>query len=172
MLDGRLRSKEFMHFMRERVNTNNDKLGISAELLQLIKICLQELADQYPLACVVPLPSKTWGARNVLAELLAEHLNIPVFPDLLHWRVEPAARQGELLNNDQRQHNVAGCMQVKCDAKKLAAGTILLLDDYTGSGATLNEAARALRQSFSIQYKILPFAIAAVKCRLGKRGMV
>ena len=83
----------------------------------------------------------------------------------------PLARQGELLNNDQRQHNIAQRMIARTD-KTIPYGTILLLDDYTGSGATLNEAARALRDQPQIEHEIFPFTIAAVKWRLGKKGMI
>ncbi len=176
VLDGRLRSHEFIHFMRGRGNSggNSDstELGISAELLELIRLCVQDLTKEHSLTCIVPLPSKTWKARDTVAELLAKDFNIPVFLDVLYWQTQPAARQGELLNNDQRQHNVAHGMRVKNGIKKMPPGAILLLDDYTGSGATLNEAARALRQSFSMQYKIVPFTIAMVKWHLGQRGMV
>ena len=56
--------------------------------------------------------------------------------------------------------------------QRLPAGTLLLLDDYIGSGATLTEAARVLRKEAGFQGKIVPFTIAQVKWRLGKSGMI
>ena len=81
------------------------------------------------------------------------------------------ARQGELLNNDQRRHNVENRMIIKQNVK-LPKGAMLLIDDYIGSGATMNEAARALRESKQIQNEIIPFTIAAVKWKVGKIGMI
>lgn len=119
---------------------------------------------------IIPIPSRTWIARNTIVNLLANYLKIPAYLDLLYWHEQPLARQGELLNNDQRRHNVNQCMWVAPINKELPKGSILLLDDYTGSGATLNEAARALREHTNNE--IIPFTLAAVKWRLGKKGMI
>ncbi len=167
VLDGKLRSADFIHFMRERTHGT----AINNSLLQLLKQCLDNLMQHYGFTCIVAIPSRTWQAReNVITQLTA-HLKIPVFTQLLHWHEQPTARQGELLNNDQRQHNVA--MHMRChDMAALPDGPILLLDDYIGSGATLNEAARALREEAKLSNEIIPFTIAAVKWRLGKCGMI
>ena len=80
-------------------------------------------------------------------------------------------RQGELLNNDQRRYNVDNKMTVKLQ-QGMPGGAILLLDDYTGSGATIKEAARVLRKEANKRQEIVPFTIAAIKWRLGSRGMI
>lgn len=170
-LDGKLRSTEFICFMRARAKTNHTQLGMSNDLISIIKTQLDELAKHYKFSCIIPIPSQTWRARDAIAELLAKHLQISALSDLLYWHEQPAARQGELLNNDQRQFNVEKRMRVKLD-NKIPEGTILLFDDYTGSGATLHEAARALRANSTITNEIVPFTIAEVKWRLGKSGMV
>ena len=54
--------------------------------------------------------------------------------------------------------------------RNLPAKIFLLVDDYTGSGATLKEAARALTAVGA--KKIVPFTIARVKWRLGEPGMI
>lgn len=105
------------------------------------------------------------------AVLLAKHLKIPVFLEKLNWKEIPAARQGELLNNDQRQFNVANRMLSNPEIM-IPRGSVLLFDDYTGSGATLDEAARALRETLAAENTIVPFTIASVKWRLGKQGMI
>lgn len=51
-------------------------------------------------------------------------------------------------------------------------GSILLFDDYIGSGATLREAACALKMDAGIKQAIVPFAIASVKWKLGQKGMI
>ena len=53
----------------------------------------------------------------------------------------------------------------------LPEGPILLFDDYIGSGATMREAARALR-SLNKNITLVPFTIAVVKWRLGAPGFV
>lgn len=169
-LEGKQRSKEFVIFMRTRATSSNTDLGISDELMQLIKSRLKYLDKQNKLSCIIPLPSQTWGARTTIAGLLANHLQIPVLPHCLYWHEQPNARQGELLNNDQRQHNVAKRMRIRANTK-IPTGTIVLFDDYIGSGSTMNEAARCLRDAKMTQ-EIAPFTIASVKWALGKRGMV
>jgi predicted amidophosphoribosyltransferase len=46
------------------------------------------------------------------------------------------------------------------------------LDDYTGSGATLKEAARALRLAGGKELILVPITIATVKWRLGHIGFI
>ena len=93
------------------------------------------------------------------------------FLDSLVWRELPNKRQGELLNNDQRRYNVAKKMTVD-NSMVVLNGSILLLDDYIGSGATVKEAARVLRQEKGFNKEIVPFTIAVVKWRLGQSGIV
>lgn len=170
VLDGKLRSDDFVIFMRERASNPTTPIGLSDSLLQLIKECLDDLLKYHAFSCIIPLPSRTWSARNKIAKHLSHHLKIPTFLDLLQWEKLPDARQGELLNNEQRHHNVA--KQMRMNPEKIPEGDILLLDDYIGSGATMLEAASTLRKYIKNRHKIIPFTIAAVKWRLGKKGMI
>lgn len=171
ILNGTWRSKIFIQFMKERAQLDSTKLGTSEELFQLIKNQLEILTKQHKLSCIIPIPSKTWVARNKVANILAHELAIPVYLETLKWREWPSSRQGELLNNDQRRHNVDKKMMIS-DIKTIPEGAIILLDDYIGSGATIKEAARALRKEGYFKNTIIPFVIATVKWRLGKRGMI
>ena len=92
--------------------------------------------------------------------------------NLLAWRDEPEARQGTLLNNDQRRENVNGRMIVTGPVRLPADKALLLLDDYTGSGATLKEAARTLQTMGGFSGAVVPLTVARVRWRLGARGMV
>lgn len=167
-LDGKLRSPMFIHFMKERTNPH---FILPEELTTLIKNCFQDLTQHYQFGCIIAVPSKTWCTQQTVLYTFAAYLKIPVITDILSWKEIPSARQGELLNNDQRQHNVSHRMQSSLQ-HALPRGAILLIDDYIGSGATLNEAARALREIAPVEQPIVPFAIAAVKWRLGKSGMI
>ncbi len=171
VLDGKSRSEDFVHFMRERAQAPISHLGLSDTLFELIKECLYDLVKHHPISCIVPLPSRTWYSRDDIVKRLASYVKIPALFDLLYWTNLPAARQGELLNNDQRRHNVINQMMAETHIS-IPKGTILLFDDYVGSGATLNEAARALQEHCKIKNTLLPFTVAAVKWRLGKRGMI
>jgi ATP-dependent DNA helicase RecQ len=165
LLDGTLHSRLFVDFMKNRSTETN----VNPELIKLILYWLEKLS--YSFVAVIPVPSRTWRARKQIAQFIAQQLGAHLFLDFLQWRKIPPARQGELLNNDQRKHNVEKCMQV-AGKTSVPHGAILLLDDYTGSGATIKEAARTLRDEAGLQHEIVPFTIAAIKWRLGKRGMV
>jgi len=165
VLDGKLRTALFAQFMKQRTNAED----IQQELLNMLKIQASILAAQYSINAVAALPSNTWKARESVAAALAEHLKVPLLSDLLIWKEPPTKRQGELLNNDQRHFNV----QDKMEANKqvnVPSGSLLLVDDYIGSGATMKEAARALRKL--IDNPLVPFTVASVKWRLGKTGFI
>lgn len=170
ILDGKMRSKLFIDFMKRRNQALPIDKGMMPQLPSLVIKHLQEIVKRYRVQAFVPIPSLTWKNRDVVCYWIAEQLKIPVYPDLLSWHNKPDCRQGELLNNDQRRLNVHNKMRARRD--KLPQGAVLLFDDYTGSGATLKEAARALREYMSNTIDIIPFTIAAVKWHLGKRGMV
>ena len=172
ILNGKLRSQLFAEFMKQRVrNDSIQSLGLSEELLRLMKKHLKILASRYNFKAIIPIPSRTWVYSKHVATAIAKELNVPVLLDFLFWQKLPANRQGELLNNDQRHFNVDKKMFFDCD-KSIPKGAILLLDDYIGSGATISEAARVLRKNANFRYEIIPFTIASVKWRLGQSGMV
>ena len=170
ILDSKFRSKLFIDFMRNRAHISQESMGLAPELQIMILKHIKMLMSHYRFQSLVTIPSFTWHARESVNQWLAKKLKIATFPDLLVWREKPLSRQGELLNNDQRRLNVQNRMCVT--EEKLPNGAILLFDDYTGSGATMKEAARTLRNCFGNQIPIVPFTIAAIKWRIGQRGMV
>lgn len=167
-LDAKLRSPLFLDFMKKRMDPNAE---INPPLRDLLKIHLLHLQRQYQCAAIAILPSRTWAQHDKFAEWVSQTLNIPLLPNILSWQTVPTQRQGECLNNDQRRDNVQQNMHAVFKNEK-PNGPILLLDDYIGSGATLKEAARALKKNAGFNKQIIPFTIAAVKWRLGQRGMV
>lgn len=171
LLDSKIRSPAFVHFMRQRAVADAPDLGMTEDLWDLLHTQLDKISRQHPISAVLALPSRTWVARDGIAKAIGEQLRVPFFTDLLYWKEEPASRQGQLLNNDQRQHNVRGLMSLR-GAFSPGRGAILLLDDYIGSGATVKEAARVLRKDLRLTLPIVPLTIAVVKWRLGSPGFV
>ncbi|MFT4553479.1 MAG: ATP-dependent DNA helicase RecQ [Chlamydiales bacterium] len=171
LMDGRVRSSMFVNFMTKRAESKIMDEALSQDFRTLLKRILDHLLDEHKIAAVVPVPSRTWGIRDELAAYVAKQLHCPLLLDFLKWNEEPESRQGFLLNNDQRRKNVNQKMSVNGE-KSLSSGTIILLDDYMGSGSTLKEAARALRKEAKLENEIVPVTMAFVKWKLGKPGMV
>jgi ATP-dependent DNA helicase RecQ len=169
VLDGEYRTGHFAHFMRNRAADGDE---LAPELAALVVARARVLAGEQPLAAVVPLPSRTWRQRSHTASLVASALGIAVHDQLITWAELPAARQGQLRNNDQRRDNLAGKMRARADGALHRLPGLLLLDDYTGSGHTLREAARALRDDTGYRGQLVPLTIARVKWRIGAPGMV
>jgi ATP-dependent DNA helicase RecQ len=163
LLDGKLRVPLFCRFMRERAET---EIADPEILSMLIK---QIAALDAKIGAIATLPSNTWKARLSFAKALAAHFDVPLLSDLLVWKTAPEKRQGELLNNDQRHHNVDGKMETFL-LDRVPEGALLLFDDYIGSGATMKEAARALRKT--LEQPLIPITVAAIRWRLGKSGFV
>lgn len=169
VLDGKMRSAHFVKFMRQRANCPLDSLGMDDGLMELLKFHLKRLVLGKRIVGLVVVPSRTWCARERVAKELAHEIGVPFYTELLCWGEVPEARQGELLNNDQRHFNVDGKMRAE-KGVKFQAGTVILFDDYYGSGNTIKEAARALRESGYGNVEIVPFTVAAIKWHLGKKG--
>lgn len=175
VFNSELRDPLFIQFMRGRAALS-DNNQLTAELLSRIKQPLLNLKAQHQFGALLVIPSNTWQQREETAHYLATLLGIRAFPDLLTWRTQPSARQGELLNNEQRRDNVKEKMHI--NGRLIRPGAppptkaILLLDDYTGSGATIKEAVRAIRKEGGFTADIVPFTIARIRWRIGARGMI
>ena len=165
LLDGKMRTPLFCRFMKERALTEEVDLEILSLLLKQVSSLTCKVG------AIVPLPSKTWKAQQGFARALSQHLDVPLFADLLIWNLTPEKRQGELLNNDQRHDNVHQKMGAHLP-DRVYSGALLLFDDYIGSGATIKEAARCLRRAVHQPIEIVPITIAAVKWRLGRPGFI
>ena len=176
LLDGKLRSTLFVELMRQRANgAAATPHGVPAPLWTLLQEHLEALSKAAPLAAVVAVPSRTWRRRADFLQCLQQACGIPVLADLLVWASPPEHRQGELLNNDQRRFNVhqrMTCQAAETARAKIGSGTVILLDDYIGSGHTLKEAARVLRKQLNLPNPIVPVTLAAVKWKLGSAGML
>ena len=124
-----------------------------------------------PHQCGVPIPSRTWQQRAYASALIAARLGVSAYVDLLVWQEIPPFHQGELTNNDQRRENVRNRLSLS-GPLSIKEGVILLLDDYTGSGATLKEAVRVIRKAGRFTGELVPLTMARVRWRLGASGMI
>ncbi len=168
LLNGDLRGRTFIRFMKQRADAGTP--GLNGELAVRLEARLQALAGRHRFTAVVPIPSRTWAQRQETARLAGETLGVPVLYDFLAMAFEPEHRQGQLLNNDQRRQNVRDLFRVVGNLNR--TGDILLLDDYTGSGATLKEVVNTIRKQTGFKGNIVPLTMARVRWRLGKPGMV
>jgi len=167
LLSSEDRSPDFVRFMKAR---SQGDATLAPPLVELLDARIAGLKTRHTFAAIVAAPSRTWSQREHMAEHLAAQLGVP-WLDVLTWQQAPEARQGELLNNDQRRDNVKG--KLTCTLPKLEdSKALLVLDDYTGSGATLAEVARTLRKDAAWTGPIVPLVVAKVRWRLGARGLV
>ncbi|MCA9650093.1 MAG: RecQ family ATP-dependent DNA helicase [Myxococcales bacterium] len=166
LLDGPMRSPLFADFMRGRAAGRMPP----PRLLELAEQVLQEIEREHEITAVVTMPSRSWDRRGEVGDLLAARLGVPHLPALRYGRV-PEARQGQLHNNDQRRDNVRGC--IVADARGLPeGGTLLLVDDYVGSRATLKEAVTVLRKQAGWEGEVVPLMLARVRWKQGSSGMI
>jgi ComF family protein len=103
---------------------------------------------------VMPVPlhrgrrrERGYDQAELLARSLAGRLRLPLRADLL-VRQRPTAPQTALAARERRA-NVAGAFSLRSPAagQELAGKRLLLLDDVTTTGSTLDAAAAALRQA-------------------------
>ena len=171
LFDSNMRARGFMDFMVNRQRAPQDiDVPLAEDTLERLEIAARKLMERYSFDRIVVVPSNNWAQREEVAHWLGDCLGLEVDTGSLVWELAPEARQGQLLNNDQRRANVSGFMS--CRAPFFPDTCVLLFDDYTGSGATLKEAVRALRKRGGIQAEIVPLTIASVRWRLGRAGMI
>ncbi|MDP2695664.1 MAG: ComF family protein [bacterium] len=120
---------------------------ILAQFLE--KSNLQSVIDSNAIISPMPLHKKRERKRGfnqslLLAQELSQLLKLPIHNTLM--RVKDTPRQAEISDYDRRRDNIAGCFVLdKGIAPTIKGRQIILVDDVTTSGATLNEAARALK---------------------------
>lgn len=102
----------------------------------------------WPINMVVPVPlslarmeERGYNQAALIALPLAIELRIPYQPKALHKVRNTHSQVG--LSYIERQNNLVNAFTV--EAKKVSGKSILLVDDVTTSGTTLNECARMLK---------------------------
>lgn len=115
---------------------------------------VREAWGAVPIGAVTFVPShwmRRWGRGGCPAELLAVQvgrvIEAPVIPLLRSRR--RTAKQGTL-GDAERRTNVRGAFRVK-KGYALLAPRVLVVDDVWTTGATLQEAARVIRQGYDAE---------------------
>ena len=119
---------------------NAEKLIVSA-LKHALRYCITEQGK----ASLVPIPSRKSVSRlrgrqfiTALSRQLSTETGLPLYENLRHTR---AVRDQSTLDAKSRFENIDGALI----SEKFFSGKAFLIDDLITTGATLNEAARALR---------------------------
>jgi ComF family protein len=100
---------------------------------------------------LVPVPlhsqrlrERGYNQSTLLARELGKLSQMPVNIDILK-RISYATPQARTSNVEERRENVTGAFS--CTGDRLAGERVLLIDDVTTSGATLDACARALKSA-------------------------
>ena len=118
--------------------------------------------DSKDFACVIPVPQHwlrrmmvRYNQADVLAERIAREIGLPVNRHSL-YRTRWTEKQGTKSIVD-RLKDVRDSFACK-PSKSIVGSRILLVDDVVTSGATANDAARALRLSGAARVEVVAFA--------------
>ena len=142
--DGRM--KDIIHALKyDRRRTISPRLG---DLMRERGAALLHEAD-----CVVPVPlhprrEYTRGFNQ--AHDLAIHLGLPVVPLLkrvVHTRSQIDLPRGHRLSNVRDAFAIDGILRESCGDGPLAPSIVVLVDDVSTTGATLESCARVLLRS-------------------------
>ena len=122
-----------------------------------LRASLQELFQKHSSCALVPIPSGRSSNRrrgrdfiNEMAISVAKDFGVAVLPLLEHRRV---IRDQSNLNIAGRRENLAMALSIKPEFHGIYSGeSVVILDDLVTTGATINEANRALtRGGFKVQ---------------------
>jgi len=123
--------------------------GITALLPPLARAASEAVERDWWLDVVVPIPLSSARQRRrgynqaaIVAETVATALDLPHHPAALA-RTRNTAAQARL-TAEARATNLAGAFAAR-EPAAIRGARVLLVDDITTTGATLNEAARTLR---------------------------
>lgn len=114
---------------------------------------------------IVPVPlywqkerQRGFNQTDLIAGCLSENTGLPIVKDALK-RIKNTASQVELKDKEKREINVLGCFEV-VKPELVSGKNILLLDDVFTTGATMKEAASAIKEAGA--GKIIGLVVAKV----------
>jgi ComF family protein len=133
----------------------------------LLRLALAHFYQHYPTPhydMILPVPlhhsrlrQREFNQAAVVAKGLAQHLGVPLVERVL-VRARPTRPQVELSGNERRR-NVKEAFTVT-DTACIAGQVVLLVDDVLTTGATVGEAAKALKAAAARQVDV--YALARV----------
>jgi predicted amidophosphoribosyltransferase len=132
-----------------------------------LKASLNELFDKYSSCALVPIPSRPASNRRrgrdfiyEMALSVAKDIGVGVLPLLEHQR---AIRDQSKLSVSSRRENLAMALSIKPQFRgNYPSENLVILDDLVTTGATINEANRALTKA---GFKVQAAATACVALR-------
>ena len=133
----------------------NDRVSLARPLGQALLACLER--ERFTAGCVVAVPlhrSRERGRGYNQAALLGARLGLRSEPDMIRRRKNTESQTG--LSRAQRTRNVRGAFECRRRVK----GTVLVVDDVTTTGATLNEVARVPKRSGASRVEVITVARA------------
>lgn len=152
--------RELIHFFKYHHKTGLRFLfsRLLSEFLEYYRVSL----EGYDAVVAVPLhPSRKrergYNQAGLLAELVAEHLGLPVLKKELR-RVRPTRSQTEL-SRKERWTNISGAFRIK-HSQTFKSKKVLLVDDLLTTGATASEAAWVLKNAGAQRVTVLALAVA------------
>ncbi len=128
---------------------------VMGEIVQLINGSVQEIIRKYDIDCVGYIPP-TVARKTQLMTFIARNLNVPCKNiDISKVKSHVPVQQKSLKKVEDRTLNAQKTIAVSSDMK---CDNVLLIDDVTGSGATLNETARKIINQ-GIAKKVYAFTV-------------
>ena len=145
-------AKNLLLAAKEQSIKSADQLVLTA-----MKIALHETFHRHSSCALVPIPSGRSANRrrgrefiNEMAISVASDFGVAVLPLLEHQRI---VRDQSKLNISSRRENLAMALSIKPEfLGKYSGEKVVILDDLLTTGATINEANRALTKAgFAVQ---------------------
>ena len=136
-------------------SSQNKTLGI--EIADIIKPSIKNLISKHDIKYIGYIPP-TIDRKLQFMDVLKDTLQLSKHPILINKFPSPTkVAQKTLKKLEDRIENAAGTIIVKPTQK--IDGNVLLIDDATGSGATLNEVSKKIRKLATEKIKIIGYSV-------------
>ncbi|MBN1316355.1 MAG: ComF family protein [Anaerolineales bacterium] len=150
LLDGMQAAVEFPGVIRKAIHAlkYHGRRDLAYPLAELMADAWSE--NPFPVDLIIPVPlhprrqrERGYNQSVLLAELFARHTGISFLSDgLIRWRMTESQT---LLSSSDRRTNVAGAFKTN-ESANFQGLNVLLVDDVSTTGSTLQACAAALRE--------------------------
>ncbi len=135
------------HYVRELTEP------LSLLMINAIQNNLKVSADSDKLFLVIPVPLagsrlryRGFNQANLLAEKISQYFHLPIVKNALKRKISYLP-QAKITSTEKRKANIKNCFDPDKEISSVENKIILLIDDVITTGATLNEAAKILKQN-------------------------